>query len=55
MLDKTYALKQPLSTRGQSNNIPARRTIPRFLPTFDTTSLKSVSNVNLEFRIQIFH
>ena len=29
--DKTYTLKQLLSTRGQSNNFPARRTTPRLL------------------------
>ena len=33
--DKTYALKQSLSTHELSNNFPARRTTPRFLAAFD--------------------
>ena len=47
-LEKAYAIKQLLRTRGQSNNFHARRTTPWLLAAFDTTSRKWVSNVNLE-------
>ena len=52
-LGKTYALKQFLSTRGQSNNFPARRTTPRLMAVFDTISRKWASNVNLETKVTL--
>ena len=50
-LDKTYALKQPLSTQGQSKSFPARRTSHRLLAAFDTISRKWVSNINFETKV----
>ena len=50
-LHKTYALKQLLSTRGQSNNTPVRRPKLILLTAFETTLRKQMSHVNLESKV----
>ena len=50
-LDKSYTLKQLLSTYEQSNNLRAWCSTPRLLTASDTTSRKWISSVSLKSKL----